>query len=479
VSLLIGGELRTIPDTVSVRNPATGVELARVAAGGDREIDAAVTAARDALENPTWARAHPAARGRILLAAAGLIRADTERLALLEAQDTGKPLRQARADVSTAARYFEFYGGAADKILGETIPLGPDLLDFTLREPIGVSAQIVPWNYPLQIASRGVAPALACGCSVVLKPSTRAPLSCLRLGEILLEAGLPPGVLNVVTGRGSEAGTALVRHPGVSQVTFTGSVEVAQDVVRHAAENLLPTVIEGGGKSPNIVFDDADLDRAAPAIVNAIIQNAGQTCSAASRLIVDIRVQDSLTDRVATLMTQVVLGPGEEDPDMGPLIDERQLERVQGYVDVAVDEGANVISGGKRSEAAGLGRGNFMEPTLIDAVRPEMRIAQEEIFGPVLVVLPFETASEAITLANGTRYGLVTGIWTRDLDCAVSTARQIEAGQIFVNAYGAGGGVELPFGGYKRSGYGREKGLEALRSYVQVKNVCIRTSTTS
>jgi acyl-CoA reductase-like NAD-dependent aldehyde dehydrogenase len=376
--------------------------------------------------------------------------------------------------VQVAARYFEFFAGIADKIMGTTIPLGPGFLDFTVREPIGVSAQIVPWNYPIQIGARGIAPALAAGCAIVLKPSSEAPMTALRLGEIALDCGLPPGVLNVVPGTGAEAGAALASHPDINQLTFTGSVDVGVQVATMAAANVVPVVMELGGKSPNIVFADADLDLATQGVSTAIFQNAGQTCSAGSRLLVERSAHDALVERLAARAASMRLGPGVSDPDMGPIISRRQLETIERYVGIGRDEGARVAAGGARPADAALRGGFYFQPTLLDAVSPEMRVAQEEIFGPVLAIIPFDDLEEAAAIANRSQFGLVSGIWTRDINKAMSLASRIKAGQVFINTYGAGGGVELPFGGYKKSGYGREKGLESLASYTQVKNVCVK-----
>lgn len=476
--LLIGGARADAASgaTVEVRDPSNGELIARVPRAGAADVDRAVAAARAALSSPDWGGLPPADRGRVLLRIAQALRERAEELAQLESRDNGKPLRQARTDVQVASRYFEFYAGVADKIMGETIPLGADFIDFTLREPIGVSAQIVPWNYPIQISSRGVAPALAAGCAVVLKPSVEAPMTAIRLGEIALDRGLPPGALNVITGTGSEAGAALVAHPGIDQVTFTGSVEVGVGVAKAAAANVVPVVMELGGKSPNIVFADADLDAAVPGVANAIFQNAGQTCSAGSRLLVEERVHDELVERIVERARRMRLGPGVSDPDMGPLISRTQLERVEGWIANGITAGARVVAGGRRPADERLARGNFLEPTLLDAVTADMAVAQDEIFGPVLAVITFRDLDEAAAIADRTRYGLVAGVWTRDIDKALRLATRIRSGQVFVNTYGAAGGVELPFGGYRQSGYGREKGLEALRSYTQVKNVCIRLS---
>jgi aldehyde dehydrogenase (NAD+) len=457
-----------------VFDPSTGEPLASVAKATKADVDRAVASAQAALDSKAWGGLAPAERGRIMFRIAGAIRERAEELATLESRDNGKPLRQARTDVQVAARYFEFFAGIADKIMGNTIPLGPGFLDFTVREPIGVSAQIVPWNYPIQIGARGIAPALAAGCTIVLKPSSEAPMTALRLGEIGLACGLPPGVVNVIPGTGSEAGTALASHPDINQLTFTGSVDVGVQVAKMAADNVVPVVMELGGKSPNIVFADADFDLAAAGVANAIFQNAGQTCSAGSRLLVEHGAHDAFVDRLATRAKSMRVGPGVSDPDMGPIISKRQLETIEKYVDIGKKEGAVVAAGGARPTNKDLPGGFYFEPTLLDEVKPDMRVAQEEIFGPVLAIIGFDDLEEATMLANRSQYGLVSGIWTRDINKAMSLASRIKAGQVYINTYGAGGGVELPFGGYKKSGYGREKGLESLASYTQVKNVCVK-----
>jgi acyl-CoA reductase-like NAD-dependent aldehyde dehydrogenase len=474
--LIINGEHVAASDgqTFDVFDPSSGERLATVAKATKADIDRAVQSARAALESKAWGGVAPAERGRIMWRMAQAIRERAEELATLESQDNGKPLRQSRTDVQVAARYFEFFAGIADKIMGNTIPLGPGFLDFTVREPIGVSAQIVPWNYPIQIGGRGIAPALAAGCTIVLKPSSEAPMTALRLGEIGLACGLPPGVLNVVPGTGSEAGVALASHPDINQLTFTGSVDVGVQVAKLAAGNVVPVVMELGGKSPNIVFADADLDLAAAGVANAIFQNAGQTCSAGSRLLVERGAKSALLERLAARAETMRIGPGVSDPDMGPIISSRQRETIERYIAVAREEGATIAAGGGRPSDPALAGGYYLQPTLLDGVSPDMRVAQEEIFGPVLAIIEVEDVEEAAAVANKTQYGLVAGIWTRDINKAMALASRIKAGQVYVNTYGAGGGVELPFGGYKKSGYGREKGLESLASYTQVKNVCVK-----
>ena len=469
---LIAGNEVTTDRYFETMDPSTGEPMAEVARGGAAEIDRAVGAARDTFET-TWSTTAPAERGRALRRVAELIRRDRDALALLESRDTGKPLKQARADVDVAARYFEFYGGTIDAFYGRTMPLSEEIFAYTLCEPFGVTGHIVPWNYPIQISARTVAPALATGNCCVLKPAEEASLTALRLGGLCLEAGVPAGALNVVPGIGEEAGAALASHPGIDHLSFTGSLEVGRLVQKATADNVVPVSLELGGKSPNIVFADADLAAAVPIIVNSILQNAGQTCSAGSRLLIAEDVHDEVVEEIGRRFAAVEIGPGPADPDLGPLISAQQLDRVRGFVERAADE-ATLRFGGEAPDGERLGGGYFFAPTLFDGVPPEAPIAREEVFGPVLAVTTFRDLDEAIRLANATDYGLVTAIWTRDVTVAHRVARRARSGQVYINTYGAGGGVELPFGGFKRSGYGREKGFEALSTYTQVKTVSIK-----
>ncbi|MFZ0218305.1 MAG: aldehyde dehydrogenase family protein, partial [Candidatus Dormiibacterota bacterium] len=366
---------------------------------------------------------------------------------------------------------FEFYADTAKAFHGEIIPAPTrDTLVLAIRDPYGVTGHIVPWNYPMQISTRTAAPALMTGNSCVLKPAEEAPLTAIRFGELALEAGLPPGALNVVPGLGEEAGAALAAHPGIDHLAFTGSPEVGTLVSRAAADNHVPVTLELGGKSPNLLFADADLETALPVIVNSIIQNGGQTCSAGSRLLVEQSVQDRVLDALRVRFEAITIGPGPDDKQLGPLISQKQLERVKGYVERGRSEG-RVVYGG---EAPDLGGGYFFQPTLLDHVSPDAVVAQEEIFGPVLTVLPFADPAEAARIANGTDFGLVAAVWTQDYNKAMWLANEVRAGQVFVNTYGAGGGIELPFGGYKHSGHGREKGFEALAGYTHTKMVALK-----
>ncbi len=467
---LINGKRVLTDAVVPVVDPSTGQVFALTADCGAEQIDEAVAAARDA--GSAWRRVATAERARILRRIATLIERDLDVLADLEAQQTGKPLRQARRDTEITARYFDFYASSIETFYGTTIPLNDNTLIYTQWEPHGVTAHIIPWNYPLQILGRSVAPSLAMGNGCVLKPAEETPLTALHLAELALEAGLPAGLFNVVPGYGESAGAALTAHPGINHISFTGSVEVGRIISHAAADRTIPVTMELGGKSPNIVFADADLDATIPVVVNAILQNAGQTCSAGSRLLVEESIHDDLMSRLTEVFRAVDVGPALTDPTLGPLISADQRARVLGYIEMA-EQGGAIRYGGDALNGGVLGEGFFVQPTLIDQVDPTSRLAQEEIFGPVLVATSFRDIDEAVALANSTDFGLVAGVWTSNVATAHRMIRDVVAGQVFVNTYGASGGVELPFGGFKSSGHGREKGVEGLRGFGQLKTAVV------
>ncbi|HQC98431.1 MAG TPA: aldehyde dehydrogenase family protein [Aquabacterium sp.] len=472
--VLINGQWRAAAsgETLPLLNPSDGSLLAPIARGTAADIDAAVAAAQAALTG-AWGQLTAAERGRILLKMSALTLARADELARLEALDVGKPLKQGRADAVAMARYLEFYGGAADKVHGETIPFANGYTALTIREPHGVTGHIVPWNYPMQIIGRSVGAALAMGNACVLKPAEEACLTALAFGQIALDAGLPAGALNIVPGLGEEAGAALSSHRGVAHLSFTGSVAVGQLIQAAAAQNTIPVTLELGGKSPQIVFADADLDAALPFLVNAGIQNCGQTCSAASRILVERPVFDEVKRRMAERYAALRVGPATDDLDVGPVISPRQREIVQGFLAIARDTGLQVAAQATLPASLPAG-GCYVPPTLLAPATADHRLAQEEIFGPVQVMIPFDGEAEALAIANGTNYGLVAGVWTRDGGRQLRMARGLHCGQVFINNYGAGGGIELPFGGVKHSGHGREKGFEALYGFSSLKTVAIK-----
>ncbi|MCY1708261.1 aldehyde dehydrogenase family protein [Pannonibacter sp. SL95] len=453
--------------------PSDGRLIARIPRCDAADVGRAVASARRAFDDGPWPRLTALERGRLLLRLSALVSEHAEELAALESLDAGKPLRQGKADIVALARYFEFYGGAADKVMGDTIPTADGFLAMTLREPLGVVGGIIPWNYPAQIMGRVAGAALAMGNTLVLKPAEDACLSVLRVGELALEAGFPAGVFNVVSGFGHEAGAALANHPGLDFLTFTGSPEVGVMIQTAAARNHIGCTLELGGKSPQIVFEDADLEQAVPVIINAIIQNCGQTCSAGSRVLVQQGIWQPLADALRARVRTLVAGPHDRDLDLGPLISEGQLRRVRSFVERAANDGIPLIAEGAIAPDAP-DTGFYVPARIYGPVPPEHLLAREEVFGPVLSLIPFRDETEAIRLANGTDYGLVAGVWSRDGQRAVRVARQVRAGQVFVNAYGAGGGIELPFGGFKKSGHGREKGFEALYEFSATKTLVLR-----
>ena len=444
-------------------DPSTGTQFAEIAAGNAEDVDRAVCAARKALQGE-WGQLGATERGRLLFRLAGLIRSRRRELVALEMQDTGKPETQARADIVAAERYFEFYGGAADKLGGQTIPVSSRHLALTERVPHGVTGHIIPWNYPAQMVGRTLAPALAMGNACVLKPAEDACLTALELAQLSCEAGFPRGAINVVSGRGEVAGAALSAHPGVDFLSFTGSPEVGTLVQVAAARRHAGCILELGGKSPHIVFADADLDAVVAAVIRSITLNAGQTCSAGSRVLVDATIVETLAGRLARAFSDLRVGPPGTDADLGPVINPTQKRRVMRFCDLAEAAGIPMLAEGRILPEANQS-GFFVRPRLFGPVPPEHPLAQEEIFGPVLALTPFETEADAVRLANCTAYGLVAGVWSADGSKALRVARQIHAGQVFVNDYASTGGVELPFGGVKRSGHGREKGLAALEAF--------------
>lgn len=452
-------------------DPASGEAIAEVPISDAQVVDRAVQSAKKGLA--AWGRVLPAERGRVLSRTAAIIRREAPRLSVIESLDSGKPLREAKVDIESCARYFEYYAGIADKLQGDTIPLGPDYISLTLHEPVGVTAHIIPWNFPMVTTSRGLGPALAAGCSAVVKPAEQTPLTTLALADILTEAGLPPGVFNVVCGPGAITGSTLAEHPDVAHVTFTGSVKTGKTVMTAAARNVASVTLELGGKSPLTVLADADIDAAVEGIIKAIFTNAGQVCSAGSRLVVEKPVADLVIDRVRQRIEGFRFGRGLSDPDLGPLVSAVQLTKVAGMVDAARKRGLEVLAGGMVPRVSGFEGGWFYAPTLIRVVDPRDAIAQEEVFGPVLAIQVAEDFEHALALANDTEFGLVAGIYTRDVSKAFRFAKAIDAGQVFINQYFAGG-VETPFGGTRRSGFGREKGLEGLRSYLRVKTITAR-----
>jgi aldehyde dehydrogenase (NAD+) len=459
---------RTLPMT----DPSDGSPFAAIARGGVVDVDAAVRAAQRAREG-AWGRVAPAERGRRLGALSRAIAEHEDELALLEARDCGKPLAQARVDVAACARYFEFYAGAPDKLHGTTIPYADGYSVLTWREPHGVTGHVIPWNYPLQIFGRSVGGALAAGNACVVKPAEDACLSLLRVAELAAASGLPDGALGIVTGLGSEAGAALVAHAGIAHLSFTGSPATGAAVAAVAARRHCPVTLELGGKSPQVVFADADVDAAVPAIINAIVQNAGQTCSAGSRLLVERPLYEPLLAQLGERFSRLVAAPALADRDCGPLIRASQLARVHAFLDDTKRSGIEAVATGQVAADAPAG-GYYVAPVLLRDVPSDDRLACDEVFGPVLAAMAFDDEAQAIALANATDFGLVAGVWTRDGGRQLRMARAVQSGQVFVNNYGAGGGVELPFGGVKHSGYGREKGFEALYGFTTLKTVVLR-----
>src|SRR6201996_1611275 len=477
--MLIGGKWLEAASgrTFETRNPATGEILAHVAEGDAEDIDRAVTAAREAFDGP-WSKFKPAQRQAILLKLADLVERDIEEFAALDTLDMGAPITRTRANRARALGMLRFYAGMATALHGETInnSLPGEIVSFTLKEPLGVVGAIIPWNGPLGASIWKIGPALATGCTVVLKPAEEAPLTPLRLGELCLEAGVPPGVVNVVPGFGETAGAALASHPDVDKVAFTGSHLTGQSIIRASAGNLKRVSLELGGKSPDIVFADADLAQAVPGAGMAVFANTGQICSAGTRLFVEKKIYDEFVSKVADFSKTLRVGDGmDPDTQVGPLVSQEQMTRVTGYLNIGRQEGAKPLSGGERLTDGALGKGYFVPPTVFADVRDDMRIAQEEIFGPVISAIPFTDIEEVIERGNNTMFGLGSGVWTKDVSKAVKLPKSIRAGSVWINCYQAMAPA-VPFGGYKMSGYGRESGLQHVEEYLNVKAVWIKTA---
>ncbi|MEM9631140.1 MAG: aldehyde dehydrogenase family protein [Pseudomonadota bacterium] len=458
---------------LTVLDPATGEPLAEQALADEADVDRAVAAAKTLSDSDAWSGLRPVERGRIVRKMGDYLLERIDEIAPILTWEAGKPLWEARLEIEGAARYFEYYGNQAETMEGRSIPLGQGYFDFTTHEPYGVSAQIIPWNYPMEMTARSLSAALAVGCSVVVKTPELDPLTNRYFADAALACGLPRGALNILCGLGKDAGAALASHPDVNQIVFTGSVPTGISIATAAAQNVVPCVLELGGKSAAIVHDDADLDAFLSDVRWGIYFNAGQVCSAMSRVIAHERIHDKLVDGIVSMAESLEVGSGLSFPEfganMGAMISEDQCQRAAGMVSAAEREGARVATGGRRMNRPGF----FLEPTVITGVSPDMSIASDEVFGPVLSVLKFRTEKEAIRIANGTPYGLVAGVFTADIDRAMRASQHLRAGQVFINEWYAGG-VETPFGGFGKSGYGREKGREALLNYVQTKNVAIK-----
>jgi betaine-aldehyde dehydrogenase len=476
LQMVIGGERVDAADgqTFEIVNPSTGKVIATAPLGGKDDVDRAVKAAQDAFDAPKgWSSFAAGKRGRTLAKFADLIKKNSEELAQLESRNTGKPITSARGEIIGASLVFDYYAGAANKIFGQTIPVSKPGIDLTLREPIGVVGLIVPWNFPLLMASWKVAPALAAGNTAVLKPASLSPMTALRIGELALEAGFPPGVLNVVTGPGGTAGAAIAAHPGIGKVAFTGETTTGQEIMRLASNNVKKVSLELGGKSPNVIYADADIERFAAESPYSVFDNCGQDCCARSRILVERSVHEQVVELFAAATRKVKVGdPADDATEVGTLVSFKQRDRVRDYIEIGLGEGATIVVGGEAPEDPALKDGAYLMPTVFDNVTNDMRIAREEIFGPVVSVIPFDTEAEAIRLANATPYGLSGSVWSRDIGKALRTAKGIQAGVLSINS-NSSVHTEAPFGGYKMSGIGRELGMAALDLYTETKNIFI------
>lgn len=477
--LLIGGQWRdsTSGKTLDCINPANGQVVAKIAAGNREDVNAAVAAARRAFDGP-WSKVKPFERQSLLLRLADLVDKNFEELSLIDTINMGAPLSRTLGNRRHIVGRLRYYAGLATSMHGETIPnsMPGELLSYTLKEPIGVVAGITPWNGPMMTAVWKLGPAIATGCTIVLKPAEWASLSAIRLGELALEAGFPEGVVNIITGVGSEVGAALAEHPDVDKISFTGSTGVGQSLVRASAGNLKRLSLELGGKSPDIVFADADLDAAVPGAAMAVFAGSGQICSAGTRLFVERSIYGEFVERVARFSETLKVGNGlDPETQLGPIVSARQLERICGYLEAGRNEGATLSAGGNRIEREGMDKGYFVAPTVFSDVEDDMTIAREEIFGPVIAALPFDHIDEVVKRANNTMYGLGSGVWTRDINKAHHLSKHIRAGSVWINCYQAMDPA-VPFGGYKMSGYGRESGLQHLEEFLNVKSVWIKTA---
>ncbi|MBI3751147.1 MAG: aldehyde dehydrogenase [Chloroflexi bacterium] len=476
LKMVVGGESVDAADgqTFDVVNPADGKTIATAPLGGKEDVDRAVAAAQKAFEDPKgWANWAAGKRGRTLAKLADIVKKNSEELAQLESRNTGKPITSARGEIIGASLVFDYYAGAANKVFGQTIPVSKPGLDLTLREPIGVCGLIVPWNFPLLMASWKLGPALAAGNTVILKPASLSPMTAIRVAELALEAGFPPGVFNVVTGPGGSAGAALAGHPGVGKVAFTGETTTGQEIMRLASNNVKKVSLELGGKSPNVVYADADLERFAAESPYSVFDNCGQDCCARSRILVERSAHDKVVELFADATRKVKVGdPADDKTEVGTLVSFKQRERVERYIEIGLEEGANLVVGGVEPDDEALKGGAYLMPAVFDGVDNDMRIAKEEIFGPVVSIIPFDTEAEAIRLANATPYGLSGSVWSRDIGKALRTAKGLQSGVLSVNS-NSSVHTEAPFGGYKMSGIGRELGMSAMDLYTEVKNIFI------